>query len=102
MEYSYRSNLFLARVQLAPLAPDRRTYHRLPSLAQVLREIYQPHQYKGIQKRPRRKYHEVRRIYACEHPGCEKAYGALNHLNSHILSQNHGRRKRACDFNFHK
>ncbi|KAI9297317.1 hypothetical protein K502DRAFT_323320 [Neoconidiobolus thromboides FSU 785] len=50
------------------------------------------------QKRPRRLYSEVKRIYKCEHPGCTKAYGALNHLNSHILNQNHGQKRKACEF----
>ncbi|KXN70434.1 hypothetical protein CONCODRAFT_78849 [Conidiobolus coronatus NRRL 28638] len=42
-------------------------------------------------KRVRRKHHEVERIYNCIHPGCQKAYSVLNHLNTHIKIQNHGR-----------
>ncbi|KAI9321872.1 hypothetical protein BX666DRAFT_1906484 [Dichotomocladium elegans] len=40
-------------------------------------------------KRPRRKYHEVERLYHCSYPGCTKAYGTLNHLNAHVSMQNH-------------
>lgn len=40
-------------------------------------------------KRPRRKYHEVERLYHCNYPGCTKAYGTLNHLNAHVSMQNH-------------
>ena len=41
-------------------------------------------------KRPRRRYDEIERIYTCDYPGCEKAYGTLNHLNSHKTMQKHG------------
>jgi hypothetical protein len=41
-------------------------------------------------KRPRRRAEEVDRKYACNYPGCDKAYGALNHLNTHVRNTNHG------------
>jgi hypothetical protein len=41
-------------------------------------------------KRPRRRAEEVERFYACNYPGCDKAYGALNHLNTHVRNANHG------------
>lgn len=33
------------------------------------------------QKRPRRRYEEIERLYVCDSSGCEKAYGTLNQLN---------------------
>lgn len=41
-------------------------------------------------KRPRRRAEEVDRQYTCSWPGCDKAYGALNHLNTHVRNANHG------------
>ena len=41
-------------------------------------------------KRPRRRYDEIERLYTCDYPGCPKAYGTLNHLNSHKTMQKHG------------
>jgi hypothetical protein len=41
-------------------------------------------------KRPRRRAEEVDRQYNCTFPGCDKAYGALNHLNTHVRNANHG------------
>lgn len=49
-------------------------------------------------KRKRRKYCEINRIYKCEHPGCDKAYGTLNHLNFHIQLQKHGPKRLASEF----
>lgn len=42
------------------------------------------------QKRPRRRYEEIERMYKCGWNGCEKAYGTLNHLNAHVTMQAHG------------
>ncbi|ODQ80763.1 hypothetical protein BABINDRAFT_126914 [Babjeviella inositovora NRRL Y-12698] len=44
-------------------------------------------------KRFRRKFSEIDRIFRCTHTGCDKAYGKLNHLNTHIISQKHGEKK---------
>lgn len=44
----------------------------------------------GYVKRRRRRAEEVERPYACTWPGCDKAYGALNHLNTHVRNANHG------------
>lgn len=41
-------------------------------------------------KRPRRRAEEVDRQYRCSWQGCDKAYGALNHLNTHVRNANHG------------
>lgn len=45
----------------------------------------------GVQhkKRPRRKHHEVERLYKCNFQNCTKAYGTLNHLNAHVSMQKH-------------
>lgn len=41
-------------------------------------------------KRPRRRFDEIERLYTCDYPLCLKAYGTLNHLNSHKTMQKHG------------
>ncbi|KAI9297345.1 hypothetical protein K502DRAFT_277195, partial [Neoconidiobolus thromboides FSU 785] len=48
--------------------------------------------------RPRRKYEEVQRLYFCIYPGCNKSYGALNHLNSHIVTKGHGKKRLPQEF----
>ncbi|CAO3643572.1 unnamed protein product [Cunninghamella blakesleeana] len=49
-------------------------------------------------KRPRRKYHEVERLYHCNYPGCTKSYGTLNHLNAHVCMQDHGPKRHPSEF----
>ncbi|OBA17415.1 uncharacterized protein OGAPODRAFT_6914 [Ogataea polymorpha] len=49
-------------------------------------------------KRKRRKAHEVVRLYKCNHESCQKAYGTLNHLNSHIVLQKHGQKRSPSEF----
>ena len=46
-----------------------------------------------VRKRPRRRYDEIERLYACAFPGCTKAYGTLNHLNAHVNMQKHGSKR---------
>ena len=46
-----------------------------------------------VRKRPRRRYDEIERLYACNFPGCTKAYGTLNHLNAHVTMQKHGSKR---------
>ena len=43
-----------------------------------------------VRKRPRRRYDEIERLYACSWHGCSKSYGTLNHLNAHVTMQKHG------------
>ncbi|KAK7206702.1 hypothetical protein BZA70DRAFT_112180 [Myxozyma melibiosi] len=50
------------------------------------------------QKRPRRRFEEIERIYTCGYNGCEKAYGTLNHLNAHVTMQNHGSKRTPDEF----
>ncbi|KAK9471375.1 uncharacterized protein V1510DRAFT_407867 [Dipodascopsis tothii] len=50
------------------------------------------------QKRPRRRYEEIERIYKCGWQGCEKAYGTLNHLNAHVTMQTHGPKRTPEEF----
>ncbi|KAL1916602.1 uncharacterized protein VTP21DRAFT_5793 [Calcarisporiella thermophila] len=52
----------------------------------------------NIRKRPRRKFEEIERNYACNWPGCTKAYGTLNHLNAHIHMQGHGEKRHPSEF----
>jgi len=40
-------------------------------------------------KGTRRRYGEIERLYACNWVGCEKAYGSLGCLNTHIIFQSH-------------
>ncbi|KAI8888936.1 hypothetical protein K501DRAFT_143347, partial [Backusella circina FSU 941] len=49
-------------------------------------------------KRPRRKFHEVERLYQCNYPNCTKSYGTLNHLNAHITMQEHGPKRLPGEF----
>lgn len=44
-------------------------------------------------KRPRRRFEEIERMYKCGWNGCEKAYGTLNHLNAHVTMQTHGAKR---------
>lgn len=46
-----------------------------------------------VKKRPRRRFDEIERLYACNWQDCNKAYGTLNHLNSHVQAQNHGAKR---------
>lgn len=50
------------------------------------------------QKRPRRRYEEIERMYKCGWNGCEKAYGTLNHLNAHVTMQSHGPKRTPEEF----
>ncbi|KAH9016584.1 hypothetical protein EDB85DRAFT_1823314, partial [Lactarius pseudohatsudake] len=49
-------------------------------------------------RRPRRCYHEIERLYHCSWTGCSKSYGALNHLNAHIVMQCHGNKRTTAEF----
>jgi hypothetical protein len=41
-------------------------------------------------KRHRRSAQDIDRIYKCGWDGCDKAYGLVRNLNTHILVQGHG------------
>ncbi|GAN08943.1 conserved hypothetical protein [Mucor ambiguus] len=49
-------------------------------------------------KRPRRKFHEVERLYQCNFQDCTKSYGTLNHLNAHVSMQRHGPKRQPSEF----
>ncbi|KAH6667326.1 hypothetical protein B0J14DRAFT_435199, partial [Halenospora varia] len=49
-------------------------------------------------RRPRRRYEEIERLYKCVWMGCDKAYGTLNHLNTHIKGKSHGSKRKPEDF----
>jgi len=53
------------------------------------------------QKRPRRRYEEIERMYKCGWNGCDKAYGTLNHLNAHVTMQSHGQKRTPEGKSFH-
>lgn len=50
------------------------------------------------QKRPRRRFEEIERIYHCNFEDCTKAYGTLNHLNAHVTMQKHGPKRTPEEF----
>jgi len=52
----------------------------------------------NTKKRPRRRYDEIERHYACNYPGCTKSYGTLNHLNAHVQMQKHGQKRHPSEF----
>ncbi|KAH9063821.1 hypothetical protein EDB83DRAFT_2223753, partial [Lactarius deliciosus] len=53
----------------------------------------------AVRKRhPRRCYHEIKRLYHCSWTGCGRGYGALNHLNAHIVKQRHGNKRTTAEF----
>ncbi|CAG8494614.1 1182_t:CDS:2 [Ambispora leptoticha] len=52
----------------------------------------------NTKKRPRRRYDEIERHYACNYEGCTKAYGTLNHLNAHVQMQRHGPKRHPSEF----
>ncbi|ODQ45151.1 hypothetical protein PICMEDRAFT_12886 [Pichia membranifaciens NRRL Y-2026] len=49
-------------------------------------------------RRKRKKAFEVERHYRCNYQFCNKAYGTLNHLNTHILIQKHGKKRLPQEF----
>lgn len=68
------------------------TYHQLP-----------PHEFDHLHdmkrgRRFRRRYNQIVRKYSCSYPQCNKSYGSLNHLNTHIVTKKHGNRKSKADF----
>ncbi|CAG8485543.1 1855_t:CDS:2, partial [Acaulospora colombiana] len=52
----------------------------------------------NTKKRPRRRYDEIERHYACNFAGCTKSYGTLNHLNAHVQMQKHGPKRHPSEF----
>lgn len=52
----------------------------------------------NTKKRPRRRYDEIERHYACNFSGCTKSYGTLNHLNAHVQMQKHGPKRHPSEF----
>ncbi|KAK7443461.1 hypothetical protein VKT23_015634 [Stygiomarasmius scandens] len=51
-----------------------------------------------VQKRPRRRYNELERLYQCSWPDCTKTYATLNHLNAHVTMQKHGPKRSPDEF----
>ena len=50
------------------------------------------------QKRNRRKFDQVLRLFQCNYGSCSKSYGTLNHLNHHITLQSHGPKRTIEEF----
>ncbi|KAL0139320.1 hypothetical protein V8B55DRAFT_1588836 [Mucor lusitanicus] len=78
----------------APAAPQQQP------LAEEQQKIYSfvPLDVIFQQKRPRKKFNEVERLYACTYMDCTKAYGTLNHLNAHVTMQGHGPKRMPIEF----
>ncbi|CZT42398.1 uncharacterized protein RSE6_02292 [Rhynchosporium secalis] len=52
----------------------------------------------GIQRRRRPRRRNIDRIYLCGWNGCDKGYGTLNHLNTHVCQQSHGAKRLSKEF----
>ncbi|KAH8976822.1 hypothetical protein EDB92DRAFT_1798067 [Lactarius akahatsu] len=52
----------------------------------------------AVRKCPCRRYNKIKRLYHCSWTGCTKSYGALNHLNAHIVMQRHGNKRTPAEF----
>ena len=52
-------------------------------------------------KRPRKRHDEIHRPFRCGWDGCEKAYGRLNHLNTHVAIHRHGPRRTGMGKHYH-
>jgi len=77
-----------------------RTDDDLASAGERPQKVYSFVALPGIntKKRPRRRYDEIERHYACNFPGCTKSYGTLNHLNAHVQMQKHGPKRHPSEF----
>lgn len=80
--------------QLLPSPPT--SYDQYPMDQPQSQKVFSFVSLPGVnqKKRPRRKYHEVERLYHCSYHGCSKSYGTLNHLNAHVQMQDHVRKKK--------
>jgi hypothetical protein len=93
-------------------APEHRTYpvHLDSSIESIStvplldapfhRPMMPPHSNypSSSQKRKRRRYEEIDRIYACKYDGCDRSYGTLNHLNTHVALHGHGEKRTPKEF----
>lgn len=70
-----------------PVVISPHEMHRIPHPTPGVRPSRRDPEYI---KRPRRRAEEVDRLYSCTWPGCDKSYGALNHLNTHVRNAGHG------------
>lgn len=52
----------------------------------------------GRKKRLRRAPYQIARTYSCSFKNCDKSYGTLSHLNTHIRIKKHGPIKTPTDF----
>ncbi|KAI5794679.1 hypothetical protein FPQ18DRAFT_290050 [Pyronema domesticum] len=61
--------------------------------------LYQAQQLPGTtqNKRPRRRFDQIERIYKCGWNDCQKAYGTLAHLNAHVTMNSHGVKRTVAD-----
>lgn len=84
-------------------------YYGVPGVEPAASEYFPPqyvplagvisYSYPGQKSRRfRRRYHQIYRKYKCLHENCTKSYGSLNHLNTHIVTKNHGQRMSKAQF----
>ncbi|KAI5799723.1 hypothetical protein FPQ18DRAFT_253348 [Pyronema domesticum] len=80
--------------------PNRKRAGDQPGANHPLSQVYSFVPIPGAtqNKRPRRRYEEIERMYKCGWNGCEKAYGTLNHLNAHVTMQGHGAKRTPDEF----
>ncbi|GMG30292.1 unnamed protein product [Ambrosiozyma monospora] len=83
--FMYHNSMMMGRPQYATAPYCATSYYGIPPPIEP-------------QKRKRKKSHEVERLYHCNFKDCKKAYGTLNHLNSHVVLQNHGPKRLPSEF----
>ncbi|KAH7009066.1 uncharacterized protein B0I36DRAFT_258206, partial [Microdochium trichocladiopsis] len=51
-----------------------------------------------LYKRRRRRPEDVERKFICVWDGCDKSYGTLHHLNTHMTIKKHGEKKTSAEY----
>ena len=91
--------------QVGPQAYDRIGRPGYPPLSMadllsddIKRNDFSRAQIIGRKKRLRRAPYQIARTYSCSFKNCDKSYGTLSHLNTHIRIKKHGPIKTPADF----
>lgn len=80
------------------LIPNSNSSSSNPSLSANALHLLNSSSNSLTNKRKRKKHSEIERHYACTFNNCTKAYGTLNHLNTHIMIHKHGPKKSPDEF----
>src|SRR2546430_1173311 len=86
------------RILPRPPEPPKFQPFRPPAFIAPQDIHFAPQNESEIKKRRRRRADEVERLYQCNWPGCEKSYGTLNHLNTHVRNAAHGNKREPKEF----